>query len=142
MIDDKQLKQSLSGLVYGQIVYWITMASAFIAMIGVVVASVAKSNFVTTTYWMSSIWQGKSTAEIWEPINGSLPVGHWYISCPMAGDALTALGISIGVFSVTLAMIVSGIILFKEKRILFGTLALIVAAITSMSMLMLTPLPS
>ena len=142
VIGEKQLKQPLSGLAYGQIVYWVTMASSFIAMIGSVVASVAKSNFVTPTYWMSSIWQGKSTAEIWEPINGSLPVGHWYINYPMTGDVLTALGISIGVFSVTLAMVVSAIILFKEKSILFGALALIVAAITTVSMLALTPLPS
>jgi len=142
MTDKTQIKPPLSGLAYGQIVYWITMASSFIAMIGSVIANVTKANFITPTYWITAIWQGKSTAEIWEPVTGSLPVGHWYLNCLATGDGITALGISIGVFSVILAMVVAGIILFKEKQILFGALAFIAAAITTASMLALTPLPS
>jgi len=142
LTDKPELKPPFSGLVYGQLVYWITMASSFIAMIGSVIASVTKSNLVPPTYWITAIWQGKSTAEIWEPISGPLPVGHWYISSLMTGDGITAMGISIGVFSVILAMVVSSIFLFKEKSVLFGALALITAAITTVSMLALTPLPS
>jgi len=142
LTEKTELKPPISGLVYGQLVYWITMVSSFIAMIGSVIASVTKNNFAPPTYWITAIWQGKSTAEIWEPISGPLPAGHWYISSLMTGDGLTAMGISIGVFSVTLAMVVSGLILYKEKSILFGTLALIAAAITTVSMLALTPLPS
>ena len=58
------------------------------------------------------------------------------------GDGVVALGISVGVLAVTLGMLACAIVLFKGKNRFFGTLALIAATITIVSMLGLAPLPS
>ncbi len=137
-----QIKPAFEGRVYGAIVYWITIAGSIITIFGSAIAFVTKANFVAPSYWISSVWQGKSTAEIWGEAASSPPVGHWYIHHLATGDGLIAFGISIGIVSVTVAMLGSAIVLFREKKVLFGVLAVMAAAITTLAMLALTPFPS
>ncbi|MFC1953500.1 DUF1634 domain-containing protein [Chloroflexota bacterium] len=140
-IEKEKIKPPLASLVYGSVVYWVTIIGSVIALIGSVIAFISQANFVGTSYWFSSLWQGGSTQEIWEGTGGSPPVGHWYLSHLTAGDGLAALGISVGVFSVTLAMVVVAIVLFRKEEITFGILALTTAIIITIAMLSLIPLP-
>jgi hypothetical protein len=142
MCEEEKPKPASEGIVYGEIVYWVTIGASFIALIGSVVSFVTGSNFLSPSYAISAMWQGKSPAEIWEGAGQSIPVGHWYLSSLATGDGLMALGLSLGVFSVTLGLIASAIVLFKRKNRLFGTLALVAATVTIVPMLALTPLPS
>ncbi len=134
-------KPPLASLVYGSVVYMVTIIGSVIAIIGFVIAFVSRASFVEPSYWFSSLWQGESTQKIWEGVGGSPPVGHWYLPHLATGDGLAALGISVGVFSVTLALVTAAIVLFKRKEIAFGILAAITAVIITVAMLALIPLP-
>jgi hypothetical protein len=142
MNEDKKSESPFAGVVYGAIVYWVTITSSFIVIIGSVLACVTRMNFVSPSYWICSLWQGKQTGEIWGEFAAVSPVGHWYLNSLGTGDGLTAFGISLGVFSITLGMVAAAIILLKEKRTFLGLLALVAATITVISMLGLTPVPS
>lgn len=119
------LKAPLAGLVYGQIIYWGVMLGSLIVTVGSVISFTTTDNFVPVSYWLSSVWKGDSPSEIWQGISGSLPMGHWYFSHLSTGDGLTAMGISLAVFSVVPALFLSSAILFKEGDKLYGLLALI-----------------
>jgi len=142
MNKDKELGSSYSGIIYGVIVYWITIASSLIVIIGSIVAFDTQADLVSPSYWLSSLWQGETTAEIWAGLSVTPPVDHWYLNYLGTGDGLTSFGISVGIFSVTLGMIASGIILFMENRKFLGFLALVAASVTVFAILGLVPLPS
>ena len=142
MTEDEKPKPASESVIYGGVVYWVTICASFIALIGFVTAFVTKSNFVSPSYLISSMWQGKHPAEIWEGAGQSVPVGHWYLSSLASGDGLAALGLTLGILSVTLGLMVSAIVLFKKKDIFFGALALIAATLTIIPILGLIPLPS
>lgn len=127
-------KPPLSGLVYGEIVYWGTLIGSFIAIIGAVVTFVTKKNYVDPAYMLTSIWQGKSVEEIWSGATGALPNGHWYIHHLFTGNGLAEFGLAIGVFTITPACFGAAICLFKEKEYVFGTMATIAGIITTLSM--------
>ena len=103
MPEERKPKPPPAGLVYGSIVYWLTIAGSVIAVIGSVIAFISQANLAPTSYWISSIWRGESTREIWEGTISSPLVGHWYLHHLATGDGLAALGISVGIFAVTLA---------------------------------------
>jgi len=138
---EEKPKQSTAGLTYGFIVYWGTIIGSIISAIGTVVVFTTQHNMAKPSYWITSIWKGESTRVIWEGIIDSPMVGHWYLQNLSFGDSLSAFGISVGVFSVTLAMVVTACVLFKKKSYTFGILALLAALITSVSLLALLPLP-
>jgi len=139
--EEENSRPPTAGLVYGSVVYIVTMLGSVIAIIGSVVAFISQANFVKPSYWFSSLWQGESTQEIWEGVGSSSPVGHWYLPHLATGDGLAAVGISVGVISVTLALIATAIILFIKKDIAFGLLAVTAATVITVSMLALIPLP-
>ena len=133
-------KPPLAALIYGEIVYWGVLLGSVIAIIGSVLAFLG-DNFVPVSYWLSSVWKGESVAQIWEGTTGSLPMGHWYLPHLTTGDALTALGLSLGVFAVVPALFLSAAILLKEGEKLYGTLALVGGLVVLMGVLGLAPMP-
>ena len=135
-------KPPLTSIVFGLVVYWVTLIGSIIVVIGAVVAFVSKANYVPPSHWFTSLWQGNSTAEIWEVATSSVPVGHWYMSQLATGDGLSAFGMSVGVSSVTIALLVSAAMLYKSKSMLYGTLSLAAALIIIVATIGLTPLPS
>jgi len=134
------LKAPLAGLIYGQIIYWGVMLGSMIVIFGSIVAFTTTNNFVPVSYWLSSVWKGKSPSEIWQGITGSLPMGHWYFSHLRTGDGLSALGISLAVFSVVPALFFSSAVLFKEGDKLYGSLALVCGIIVLTGVMGLIPI--
>lgn len=130
--DDKPLVP-LAGVVYGDTIYWITIAAAVITLLGQIWSFITQNNYMSPTYLLSSIWQGKKVDEIWNAVGG-VPEGHWYLPHLLTGDGLTTGGLALGVFSVTPAIFVSAFVLFKQKHPLFGTLAIIAGLITIMAL--------
>ena len=91
----------LSGLLYGEVVYWGTYIGSIIAIIASTIAAITfKNNIINPSYVFSAIWEGKDTVTIWETATGALPQGHWYLSNLLTGDGMTMLGIGLGVFAV------------------------------------------
>lgn len=138
----KVLEPGSAAKAYGDIVYWGTVLSAFIALVGQILNFIVKDFFyIDPSYTLSAIWEEKLVGEIWEGAIGTLPNGHWYLSQLATGDGLTCFGLAFGVFIVIPALIISGFMLFQQKSVFFGVLAMIAAAITIASMLGLIPLP-
>ncbi|MCF8086048.1 MAG: hypothetical protein K9J48_04065 [Desulfohalobiaceae bacterium] len=131
----------LAGRVYGDIVYWGTVAATILTIIGQVVTFVSKSTFMTPSYVLSSIWQQESVEQIWKGAIGHLPQGHWYLKHLGTGPGITEMSLAFGVFIVIPALVGSGLILFRERNRLFGSLAVTAAVITTVSMVGLLPLP-
>lgn len=133
-------KPPLAGLIYGEIVYWGVLAGSVIVMVGSVLAFLG-DNFVPVSYWISSIWKGETVYQTWKGATGALPNGHWYLSNLTTGDGLSALGISLGVFSVVPALFLSAAALFKEKEWLYGALAMVGGIVVVIGVLGLAPMP-
>jgi hypothetical protein len=131
----------LAGRVYGDIVYWGTVTATILTILGSIFSFVSNNNFLAPSYVLSSIWQQQSVEQIWEGAIGHLPQGHWYIHHLTTGNGITEFGMAFGVFIVIPALIGSGMILFRERSHLFGSLAMTAAIITTISMLGLLPLP-
>lgn len=139
MPEDK-LKAPMAGLVYGQIVYWGVMLGSLIVILGSIISFTTRDNFVPVSYWLSSVWKGASPSQLWHGIKGSLPMGHWYFSHLNTGDGLTAFGLSLSVFSVVPALLLSSAVLFKEGDLLYGLLTLICGVIVLTGVLGLIPI--
>ena len=123
----------VAGVIYGDIVYWITIVATFVVLIGSVMTFVTTNNYIDPNYMLSAIWEGKNVEEIWIGAVGAQPDGHWYLPQITTGNGLTAAGIALGVFSVIPGIIGAAVLLFKQGERLFGTLAVISAIITSVA---------
>ncbi len=119
----------LSGIIYGEIVYWLTILGSIIATIGATIAMFGADNYLDPSYVFSAIWEGQTTVAIWEGTVGSIPGNHWYLRHVGAGDALAMFGLALGVFSVIPGLIASAVAMFKKNQILFGSLALVAAVL-------------
>jgi len=124
---------SLGKIVQYQLIRSLPGALTFISF-------TTRDNFVPVSYWLSAVWKGASPSQIWQGITGSLPMGHWYFSHLTTGDGLTALGISLAVFSVVPALLLSSAVLFKERDVLYGILTLICGVIVLTGVLGLIPI--
>lgn len=125
----------LAGIVYGDIVYWLTIIATVVVVIGSIVTFTTHYNYVHPNDLLSAIWQGKNVDAIWKISHGSLPDGHWYLSQLNTGNGLTAGGIALGVFSVIPGILAAALVLFRQKQILFASLAMVAAIITSISVI-------
>ncbi|WP_455202235.1 hypothetical protein [Kaarinaea lacus] len=123
----------IAGIVYGDLVYWITIAATFMVLAGSIITFVTTNNYIDPSYMLSAIWEGKTVEEIWQGATGAQPDGHWYLPHLTTGNGMTAGGIALGVFSVIPAIIASAIVLFRQKERLFGVLAVIAAVITTLA---------
>lgn len=129
----KQAKQnhSLPGVVFGEVIYWTTLGAALLVLLGLVLTFSVASQGTQASTMLTSIWQGQHVDEIWHNAQAAQPDGHWYLTQLNTGHGLMAAGISLGVFSVIPAMLAAGgLIGWREKRVVFGGLALLAAGIT------------
>ncbi len=140
-MENNKPKAPLAALIYGEIVYWGVLAGSVIVIIGSVLAFMG-DNYVSASYWLSSIWKGESIHQIWKGATGALPMGHWYLAHLTTGDGLTAFGLSLGVFAVLPALLFSSAALFKEKDKVYGTLALIGGIVVLIAVIGIIPMPS
>ena len=135
MNEETRPKPTVSALIYGETIYWGTILGSLITIVGSVIAFLSRKNVMDVGYIFTAIWEGKTNAEIWQGGIGSLPNGHWYLSSLSNGDAITMFGLALGVFVVIPAMFGSAICLIKEKKYLFGVLAIIGGLIILLSFL-------
>ena len=124
----------LSGIVYGDIIYWGTIAGTVVTLIGCIIIFTTTMNYVDPAHILAAVWQGQSIEEIWKVSGGTVPNDHWYLSQLETGNGITMLGIAIGVFSVTPGIIGAAIVLFREKEPVFGWLAIVSSIITIIAM--------
>ncbi len=128
---------SYAGIIYGDIIYWGTLAGAFVVLLGSIITFTTTNNYIDPSYMLSALLDGKNVNEIWQNAEGigAIPNGHWYLSVLGTGNGLTMLGIAMGVFSVTPAIFVSAFYLLKDGDKLFSGVAAVAGIITIYAML-------
>jgi len=141
MTEETRPEVSFAGIVYGEIIYWGTIAGSVIAVIGATIASVFTNNVIEPAYLFTQIWEGNNPTAIWEGAVGAAPKGHWYLANLFTGDGLAMFGLAFGVFVVTPGLFLSGVILLKKKDLLYGGLAVISGFISLVAFLGLIALP-
>lgn len=85
-------------IVYGELVYWITIASALIAIVGPALALIFPDNNVLPPIGsLSAIFSGTKSSDIWAGSNaGGFPGGHFYFKNLFTGDGFTQFGVALG----------------------------------------------
>ena len=129
-------KMPQANTVYGAIVYWITIISCLICMVGPVISVAFPENNVLNPYKLfNAIFEGKNAQQVWQEVGGEFPGGHFYLKNFTYGDGFTQFGLALGCSVALWALIAAAIAYFKEKIYLYTTVALWVAFMVALSMI-------
>ena len=123
-------------IVYGEIIYWITILAAIICMIGPVISMVSVENNVMNPHFLfSAIFEGKNAETIWEEVGSGFPGGHFYLTHLNSGDGFTQFGLVLGCSSAFWGLLAVAFVYFRKKNYLYMGLALWVTALVCLSAL-------
>jgi len=121
-------------LVYGAIVYWITIAAAIICMIGPVISMASVDNNVLNPHYLfAGIFEGKDAATVWQEVGGGFPGGHFYFKNFTMGDGFTQFGLALGCSVAIWALLAAAIAYLLDKIYLYVILSLWVAFLVAVS---------
>ena len=135
MNTEKAPEMPKSALIYGTIVYWVTILSCIICMIGPVISVAFPKNNVLDPYKLfNAIFQGKNAATIWQEVGGGFPGGHFYFKYLTYGDGITQLGLAFGCSVALWALLASAVEFAKDRVYLYVGLSLWVALLVGLSM--------
>jgi hypothetical protein len=128
-------KIAQSQIVFGDIVYWLTITSAIICIIGPVLSFAAMGNNVLNPHYLfANMWTGMGPNGIMEKMGSIGATGHYWIQNLTTGDGFTMLGMVIGCVVALPAMLIAAIIyLVKEKSYVwaFGALWIVLLVVVS-----------
>ncbi len=120
---------------YGAIVYWITILSCIICMIGPVISVASPENNVLNPYKLfNAIFEGKDAQTVWQEVGGEFPGGHFYLKYFTYGDGFTQFGLALGCSVALWALIVSAVAYAADRIYLYVGLAIWVALLVALSM--------
>ncbi len=123
-------------IVYGEIVYWVTILAAIICMIGPVISMYSvENNVLNPHYLFSAIFEGKNAETIWQEVGGGFPGGHFYLSNFTKGDGFTQFGLALGCSVGLWALIATAITYLREKTYVYVFLSLWVSMLILLSMI-------
>lgn len=121
---------------YGAIVYWITILSCLICMVGPVISVASPENNVLNPYKLfNAIFEGKDAQTVWKEVGGEFPGGHFYLTNFTYGDGFTQFGLALGCSVALWALLVSAVAYAREKIYLYVILSIWVAALVALSMI-------
>ena len=131
-----------SQIVFGDIIYWFTVAAALLCMIGPALSfAVMETNVLNPHLLFSQMWSGMDPASIWAASGDATNTGNRWFYSLAGGDGITQLGLVIGCSVALPAMLVAAIIfIFKEKTIGWGLGSLWIAGLVGISILGLVSL--
>jgi hypothetical protein len=122
-------------IVYGSIVYWITIVASLICMVGPVISVASPDNNVLNPYKVfTAIFEGKDAQTIWQEVGGGFPGGHFYLKNLTSGDGFTQFGLALGCSVALWALIAAAIAYTYGKVYLYVFLSLWVALLVALSM--------
>ncbi len=136
MRDPRKHPVPISGVVYGEIIYWLTVGSSFVVLLGTIVSFIETQSLVSSAYILKSVFTGKSVEEIWLGSDISqIPDIKFYLTTFNFGESITILGIAFGVFSVIPAVFCASYFLWRSRNPVFAISAVFAGIITIFSML-------
>ena len=108
----------VSGVVYGEIIYWGTCISALLVLVGTILSFLETGSSVSVSYLLDAALAGKNVDTIWASSNiQQVPNISFYISTWTNGESLTVIGIAAGVLSVIPAIFFSSVYLWRPPEI-------------------------
>jgi len=126
-----------SQVIFGDIVYWLTITAAIICMIGPVMAFASMDgNILNPHYLFANIWSGMGPEAIMETAGEVDAGGHYWVNNLAAGDGFTQLGLVIGCSVAIPAMLAAAIVyVFKERSLGWALGALWIVGLVTISVL-------
>ena len=116
----------VSGVVYGEIIYWGTCVSALLVLVGTIKSFLEKTPVVSVNYLLEAVLAGKSVESIWLSSDLRLvPDSSIYLMNWSSGESMTVIGIAMGVLSVIPAIFFSSVYLWRSNNHIFAIVALI-----------------
>jgi hypothetical protein len=128
----------ITGIVIGDIIYWICILAAFIAMVGPVLSIADPGNNVSDPYKIFTlVWEGKNSDEVWAAVTpeGKYPGPHFWINHLSKGDGITQLGVWLACMCSLPAVFIGGIIYFFQRSVTYLILCWFVTFMITFSML-------
>jgi hypothetical protein len=126
--------QLLAGIVYGEIVFWIMIASMVIAVIGLVIY-LGSGGYFNSANLLNHLWQGCDCHTIWKEVgNVSQPL-PWYSCLGMLskGDMLAVLGLVVTGSAAVFGMWGTFLGMLRGKTSIYTIFALIIALVLTLS---------
>lgn len=121
-------------LIYGQVVYWITVATCILCLVGVLVALIrVEANVLNPHFVFARIWEGATVEKIWDEA-GFFPGGHFYLMYFPAGDAIIQFAMVLGGSVALWGMLGAAFGYFKEKSWGYVIASLFVALVVVFAM--------
>jgi len=123
-------------MIYGRIVYWLTIASCTICTIGPLVSLFwPNHNLINPYFVFARIFEGSTPREIWQATGREFPGGHFFLSYPLTGDGLTQLGLAaIGCSSAAWALMAATFSYVRSHDRLFAAMSLFVSILILLAM--------
>ena len=121
----------VSGVVYGEIIYWGTCISALLVIVGTIRSFLETGSLVSVSFLLDAALSGKNVETIWASSEiQRVPNISFYISTWTSGESLTVIGIAAGVLSVIPAIFFSSVYLWRSNNHSFAIVALISGFLT------------
>ena len=116
----------ISGVVYGEIIYWCTCISALVVIFGTIRSFLEVDSTIPVEYLLNAVFEGRSVESVWA---GSalqkVPDALTYMAILSSGEAVTVAGISFGILSVGPAIFFSAAFMWRSKNEFFAVTALL-----------------
>jgi hypothetical protein len=134
MTTQERPKIPAAQILYGDIVYWITVLACIFCTIGPFIAIWNVDNNVGNPHYLfAAIFEGKSPTEVWEIVAGGFPGGHFWFDNFTKGDGFTQFGLALGCSVGLWGLLVSAVAYMFEKAYLYVILSLWVALLIFLS---------
>ena len=118
-------------MIYGQTIYWLTMMSSFLVLLGTIISFIEKDSPIPSKQLLQAVIDGKDVDQIWEEMGLSpSPDMLFFLANPSVGESITMIGIAIGVSSVVPATFLSAYFLKKSRNPVFAILAVLAGLLT------------
>ena len=125
----------ISGVIYGQTIYWLTMMSSFLVLLGTIISFIEKDSPIRSKQLLQAVIDGKDVDQIWEEMGLSpSPDMLFFLANPSVGESITMIGIAIGVSSIVPATFLSAYFLKKSRNPVFAILAILAGLLTCVAM--------
>ena len=116
----------ISGVVYGEIIYWCTCISALVVIFGTIRSFLEVDPKIPVEYLLNAVFDGLSVESVWagSPLQKA-PDALTYMAILSSGEAITVAGISFGILSVGPAIFFSAAFMWRSKNEFFAVTALL-----------------
>jgi hypothetical protein len=127
-------KPLLAGIIYGEIVFWMMLASVLIAIPGLIIY-IRSGGFLDSTNLLAHLWQGSDCLTIWKEVGGVSQPLSWYSCLGMLnkGDMLAVLGLVITGIAAVVGMWGAFLGMFRSRNKLYTLFAFLIAVILTLS---------